>query len=47
MNLLFEAYSNVFNTALGQGQNPLHHTPRSLRAGQKQRLRRINGKHDV
>ena len=47
MNWLFEAYSNVFNTAMGQGQRPLHHPPRNLTAGQKQRLRRANGKHDV
>jgi hypothetical protein len=47
MNWLFEAYSNVFNTAMGQGQRPLHHTPRSLRAGQKLRLRRTNGKYDI
>ena len=47
MNWLFEAYSNVFNTALGQGQRPLHHPPRSPAAGQKQRLRRANGKHAV
>jgi hypothetical protein len=45
MNWLFEAYSNVFNTAMGQG--PLHHTPHNLTAGQKQRLRRANGKYDV
>jgi hypothetical protein len=47
MNWLFEAYSNVFNTAMGQGQRPSHHQPRNLMAGQKQRLRRANGKHDV
>jgi hypothetical protein len=47
MNWLFEAYSNVFNTAMGQGQRPLHHPSRSLMAGQKQRLRRANGKYDV
>jgi hypothetical protein len=47
MNWLFEAYSNVFNTAMGQGQRPLHHTPRNLTAGQKQRLRRAHGKYDV
>ena len=29
MNWLFEAYSNVFNTAMGQGQFPPHHPPRN------------------
>lgn len=47
MNWLFEAYSNVFNTAMGQGQHPLHHESRNPAAGQKQRLRRANGKPDV
>ncbi len=45
MNWLFEAYSNVFNTAMGQGQRPLHHPPRNA-AGQKQSLRRANGKYE-
>jgi hypothetical protein len=47
MNWLFEAYSNVFNTAMGQGQHPLHHEPRNLTAGQRQRLKRANVKYDL
>jgi hypothetical protein len=38
MNWLFEAYSNVYNTAMGQ--RPLHHQPGTLTAEQKQRLKR-------
>jgi hypothetical protein len=45
MNWLFEAYSNVYNTAMGQ--RPLHHSPGNLAAEQSQRLRRTNGKHDM
>ncbi|MBC8037852.1 MAG: hypothetical protein H7X89_11620 [Rhizobiales bacterium] len=45
MNWIFEAYSNVYNTAMGQG--PLYHKPGSLAAEQKQRLKRSNGKYDV
>jgi len=42
MNWLFEGYSNVYNTAMGQ--HPLHHRPGTLRAEQKQRLKRGYGK---
>ena len=42
MNWLFEAYSNVYNTAMGQ--RPLHNIPRSLTAEQ-QRLKRVHGKY--
>jgi hypothetical protein len=46
MNWLFEAYSNVYNTAMGQ--RPLyHHRPGGLTAEQSQRLKRANGKFDV
>jgi hypothetical protein len=45
MNWLFEAYSNVYNTAMGQ--RPLHHTPSGLTAEQSQRLKRANGKYDT
>ena len=44
MNWLFEAYSNVYNTAMGQ--LPFHHRPGSLTAEQR-RLKRVNGKYDV
>jgi len=46
MNWLFEAYSNVFNTAMGQGQRPLHHTPRNPMPAPKQRLKRVSGNYD-
>ena len=45
MNWLFEAYSNVYNTA--REQRPLHHRPGSLAAEQRQKLRQAHGKHDV
>jgi hypothetical protein len=45
MNWLFEAYSNVYKTAMGQ--RPFHHIPGSLMAEQTQRLKRVNGKCDV
>jgi hypothetical protein len=45
MNWLFEAYSNVYNTAMGQ--HPLHHRPGTPRAEQKQRLKRGYGKFDM
>ena len=45
MNWLFEAYSNVYNTAMGQ--RPLHHGPADLTGEQKQRLKRAYGKHEV
>ena len=45
MNWLFEAYSNVYNTAMGQ--RPLHHMLGSLTAEQKQRLKRAHGKYDT
>jgi len=45
MNWLFEAYSNVYNTAMGQ--RPFHHEPRGLTAEQRQRLKRANGKYDA
>ena len=45
MNWLFEAYSNVYNTAMGQG--PLHHRPQDVTAEQKQRLKRAYGKYDM
>ena len=45
MNWLFEAYSNVYNTAMGQ--RPLHYRPGSLAVEQKQGLKRVHGKYDV
>ncbi len=45
MNWLFEAYSNVYNTAMGQ--RSFHHRPGSLVVEQAQRLKRVNGKYDV
>jgi hypothetical protein len=45
MNWLFEAYSNVYNTAMGQ--RPLHHRPGILTAEQRQKLKRVHGKYDV
>jgi hypothetical protein len=45
MNWLFEAYSNVYNTAMGQ--RPLHHRPGSLAAKQKQRLKPVYGIRDM
>lgn len=45
MNWLFEAYSNVYNTAMGQ--RPVHRWPGSLTAEQQQRLKRLHGKYDV
>jgi hypothetical protein len=45
MNWLFEAYSNVYNTAMGQ--RPLHHRPGSLTWDQKLKLKRIHGKRDL
>jgi hypothetical protein len=45
MNWLFEAYSNVYNTAMGQ--RPLHHRPGSLASDQKHGLKRLYGKRDL
>ena len=46
MNWIFEAYSNVYNTAMGQ--RPFHHyRPGSLTAAQSQRLKRAHGKYDM
>ena len=45
MNWLFEAYSNVYNTAMGQ--RPFHHGPGSLVVEQMQRLKRAHGKCDT
>jgi hypothetical protein len=45
MNWIFEAYSNVYNTAMGQ--RPLHHGPGSLAAEHKHRQKRTYGKHDL
>jgi hypothetical protein len=45
MNWIFEAYSNVYNTAMGQ--RTLHHQPGKPAAEQKQRLKRAYGKHDL
>jgi hypothetical protein len=45
MNWLFEAYSNVYNTAMGQ--RLFHHRPGRLTAEQTLRLKRVNGKYDV
>ena len=42
MNWLFEAYSNVYNTAMGQ--RPFHRRPGSLMMEQTQRLKRVHGK---
>ena len=43
MNWLFEAYSNVYNTAMGQ--RSFHHKLGRLTAEQMQRLKRVNGKY--
>ena len=45
MNWLFEAYSNVYNTAMGQ--RPLHHRPGSPMAEHKQSLKRAYGKYGM
>lgn len=45
MNWLFEAYSNVYNTAMGQ--RPFHHRPGSLSVEQQHRLKRANGKYGM
>jgi hypothetical protein len=45
MNWLFEAYSNVYNTAMGL--RPLHHRPGSRPAEQKQGLGQAYGKRDA
>jgi len=45
MNWLFEAYSNVYNTAMGQ--RPFHHEPRGLTAQQKRGFERVRVKNDV
>jgi hypothetical protein len=45
MNWLFEAYSNVYNTAMGQ--RPFHHEPRGLTADQKRVFERVRVKNDV
>ncbi len=45
MNWLFETYSNVYNTAMGQ--RPFHHRPGSLIAEQRQSLKRANGKYGM
>jgi hypothetical protein len=45
MNWLFEAYSNVYNTAMGQ--RPSYYRPGTLVAEQTRRLKRISGKCHV
>ena len=45
MNWLFEAYSNVYNTAMGQ--RPFHHMPRFPSEEQRQQPRRAKRKRDV
>ena len=45
MNWLFEAYSNVYNTAMGQ--RPFHHRRGSLTAEQQKRVKRANGKYGM
>jgi hypothetical protein len=45
MNWLFEAYSNVYNTAMGQ--RPLHHRLGTLTVEQKQRSKRGYGKFSM
>jgi hypothetical protein len=45
MNWIFEAYSNVYNTAMGQGT--LHRRPGKSTTEQNQRLKRAYGKHDL
>jgi hypothetical protein len=45
MNWLFEAYSNVYNTAMGQ--RPFHHEARGLTAEQKRGFERVTVKNDV
>lgn len=45
MNWLFEAYSNVYNTAMGQ--RPFHHEGRGLTPDQRRHFERIRAKNDV
>jgi hypothetical protein len=45
MNWLFEAYSNVYNTAMGQ--RPLHHRPGGLTTEQQLRLKRAKVQYDL
>ncbi len=45
MNWLFEAYSNVYNTAMGQ--RPFHHAARGLTTEQKRVFECIKVKNDV
>ena len=45
MNWLFEAYSNVYNTAMGQ--RPFYHEPRGPAADQKRVFDRVRVKNDV
>jgi len=45
MNWLFEAYSNVYNTAMGR--RPLHYRPGGLTVEQKHQLKRGNGKFGI
>jgi hypothetical protein len=45
MNWLFEAYSNVYNTAMGQ--RPYHHEPRGLSAERTRVFERITAKSDM
>jgi hypothetical protein len=45
MNWIFEAYSNVYNTAMGQ--RTLQHRSAKPTAEQKRSLKRAHGKHDL
>jgi hypothetical protein len=45
MNWIFETYSNVYATAMGQG--PVHHNSRGLTAEQRRVAERIRVKRDV
>ena len=45
MNWLFEAYSNVYNTAMGQYS--LYHRSGGLTAEQKRGVKRAHGKQDL
>jgi hypothetical protein len=45
MNWLFEAYSNVYNTAMGQ--RPFHHEGRGLTPDQRRHFERVRAKNDV
>jgi len=45
MNWLFEAYSNVYNTAMGR--RPFHHVGRGLTLDQRRHFEHLRAKNDV